>query len=390
MPQDGHWCPQDEQVNSTALKAANRGSLQSILRPLNKRDDKVYKIMRSNSIAAGIATLLVLSLLSACAVDPEARLHVTAMATFIDDDEDRNVEDGLAGFQLGVGNSFGENYKAELALVGGRLNADGFDADQEQFGISVDIMRKLGSSSYFYPYAVLGFGHLQTNRQGPSGPSARDYSGAMVSVGAGVITPFYVLGQAVRVEMRLRNDTGDKEGSRYQDGLLSIGLHFPLGKPVTLRTDSDGDGVDDRRDKCEGTKPGAKVDSYGCARDEDSDGDGIPDAIDMCGGSKAGQSVDEYGCSQISDSDGDGVEDYADECPDTREGVRVDSKGCPGRTTKQSIPDRPAPRTVVAAAQLPSQLPRQSPNTLPMAPVQLDAAYITPPQTASGRISGHK
>jgi len=287
-------------------------------------------------------------LLSGCAVDPQARLHLTGMATFIDDDVDRNVEDGLAGFQLGLGNSFGENYKAEIALVGGRFNAEDFDSDQEQFGIGVDIMRKLGSSSYFYPYAVLGFGHLQTNRQGPEGPAARDYSGAMWSVGAGVITPFHILGQAVRVEMRLRSDTGDRDVSRYQDGLFSIGLHFPLGRPATLRTDSDGDGVDDRRDKCEATPIGAKVDSYGCARDRDSDGDGIPDPIDMCGGTKAGQVVDEYGCNKVTDSDGDGVEDYADKCPNTQEGVRVDNEGCPGRSTKEAKPQNSETANVVA------------------------------------------
>lgn len=306
--------------------------------------------MRMNFATASITGLLIFSLLSGCAIDPKTRLHVTSMATFIDDDVDRDVEDGLAGYHLGVGNSFGENYKAELALVGGRLNAKGIDADQEQFGINVDIMRKLGSSPYFYPYAVLGFGHLQTNRQGPEGPTARDYSGAMFSVGLGVITPFYVLGQAVRVEMRMRNDTGDRDGSRYQDGLLSIGLHFPLGKPISVRSDSDGDGVDDRRDKCEATKPGSEVDRYGCARDADSDSDGIPDPIDMCGGTKAGQVVDEYGCNQTSDSDGDGVEDYADKCPDTVEGLRVDSQGCPGRSTEESAPEQLESKQVVASA----------------------------------------
>lgn len=321
--------------------------------------------MASNPLINVFSALLILGLLSGCAVDPQTRLHLTGMATFIDDDEERGVEDGLAGFHVGLGNSFGENYKAELTLVGGRLNAEGFDADQEQFGIGVDVMRKIGNSDYYFPYAVLGVGHLQTNRQGPEGAAARDYSGAMWSVGAGVITPFYVFGQAVRAELRLRSDTGDREGSRYQDGLFSIGLHFPLGRPAIVRTDSDGDGVDDRRDKCEATPPGAIVDSYGCAKDRDSDGDGIPDPVDMCGGTPRGQSVDEYGCGQSIDSDGDGVEDYADQCPDTREGVRVDNRGCPGRSAQapqerfDTVPVEVAGVvTKVAADQVPSNVER--------------------------------
>lgn len=307
--------------------------------------------MNKFSISATVAVFLFLLLLSGCAVNPEARLHLTGMATFIDDDPARDVDEDLGGYQVGVGKSFGENYKAEVALVGSHLNAKGFDADQEQIGIGVDILRKIGSSDYFYPYAVLGLGHLRTQRLAPGG---RDYSGPMVSLGAGVITPFHVMGQAVRVEMRLRNDSGDTVGERYQDKLLSIGLHFPLGQPAEQRVDSDSDGVDDRRDKCEATPLGARVDSYGCARDLDSDQDGVPDAVDMCGGSKAGSKVDDYGCDRGTDSDGDGVVDDLDRCSDTAKGSRVDSRGCADSSTSGGRPPSPAaekaPATAVNAA----------------------------------------
>lgn len=314
--------------------------------------------MKTGFFATASFALVLAGLLAGCAVDPEARLHVTAMASLIDDDPARNVDDDLSGFQVGVGKSYGDNYKLELAVVGSKFNADGFDADQRQVGIGLDIMRKLGSSEYFYPYAVLGLGHLRTNRLSPD--FERDYNGPMISAGIGVITPFYVLGQAIRAELRIRNDSGDTAGERYQDTLLSIGLHFPLGQPATIRADSDGDGIDDSRDRCERTRPGAQVDKFGCARDLDSDGDGISDAIDMCGGTKAGRDVDEYGCERDGDSDNDGVPDYRDRCPGTRSGLRVDSAGCPDKTTailpkRQAVDLSPkrTPATLVAVTQQP-------------------------------------
>lgn len=92
-----------------------------------------------------------------------------------------------------------------------------------------------------------------------------------------------------------------------------------------IDTDSDGDGVVDRLDKCPRTPEGVKVDYNGCP--EDSDNDGVYDYRDKCPGTPKGVKVDSRGCPP--DSDGDGVYDYMDKCPDTPTGVKVDSKGCP-------------------------------------------------------------
>jgi OmpA-OmpF porin, OOP family len=59
----------------------------------------------------------------------------------------------------------------------------------------------------------------------------------------------------------------------------------------------------------------------------DSDGDGVDDDKDRCPGTTRGVTVDMYGCPL--DSDRDGVPDYKDQCPDTPRGTRVDAKGCP-------------------------------------------------------------
>ena len=95
--------------------------------------------------------------------------------------------------------------------------------------------------------------------------------------------------------------------------------------------DSDGDGVNNDKDKCPGTPKGVKVDANGCALD--SDKDGVANYQDKCpnntpaeiakGVNKSGANI---GCP--TDSDGDGVPDYRDQCPGTPANTQVDVNGC--------------------------------------------------------------
>ena len=64
--------------------------------------------MRTGFFATTAYGLIVLTLVAGCAIDPESRIHITTMATFIDDDPERDVDDDLAGYHVGVGKSFGE------------------------------------------------------------------------------------------------------------------------------------------------------------------------------------------------------------------------------------------------------------------------------------------
>ncbi|MFO7543139.1 MAG: OmpA family protein [Thiobacillus sp.] len=50
--------------------------------------------------------------------------------------------------------------------------------------------------------------------------------------------------------------------------------------PAPTMTDSDGDGVEDERDKCPDTPKGWKINADGCP--QDTDGDGVADNIDRC------------------------------------------------------------------------------------------------------------
>lgn len=162
----------------------------------------------------------------------------------------------------------------------------------------------------------------------------------------------------------------------------SAGFIFNLRKP----TDTDMDGVPDRKDNCPDTPTQASVDSKGCPIDTDADAvpdyldkcpaifglnnlegcpdkdkdnvadindkcpdvagstrfsgcpdtdnDGIEDAKDKCP-NLAGIDIFE-GCP---DSDKDGVEDSKDRCPNTLAGIKVDDLGCPADTDKDGVID---------------------------------------------------
>lgn len=99
--------------------------------------------------------------------------------------------------------------------------------------------------------------------------------------------------------------------------------------------DSDGDGVDDEDDRCEGTPAGITVDAEGCPADTDADG--VPDHEDACPQTLRGAEVDEEGCAR--DTDADGVADGLDACPDTPEGARVDDEGCGLDADGDGVPD---------------------------------------------------
>jgi outer membrane protein OmpA-like peptidoglycan-associated protein len=98
--------------------------------------------------------------------------------------------------------------------------------------------------------------------------------------------------------------------------LQTIGFGFNLGPTK----DEDKDGVSDKKDKCQGTPKGVKVDANGCPFD--TDGDGMLDYQDKCP-SQAGTSATK-GCP---DTDKDGIADSEDQCP-TEVGL-ASLNGCP-------------------------------------------------------------
>lgn len=243
--------------------------------------------------------------------DETGQWYLVPMATFIDGDEDRLVDDEVNGFHIGLGQAVGEAWNVEL--MAGYADLDGF-APQEQVGIGVNVLRVFNRQGAFSPFFLVGLGNLETEI------GSTDENNLAAAAGAGFL--WDVFGRtAIRGEYRYRWEDADNE---LGDHLVSLGLQFPLGGGAPKVVDSDGDGVPDGRDRCPNTPAGTPVDEFGC--ELDSDGDGVADSRDRCPNTPAGVTVDENGCAL--DSDRDGVPDGRDRCPNTVAGAPVDENGC--------------------------------------------------------------
>ncbi len=117
--------------------------------------------------------------------------------------------------------------------------------------------------------------------------------------------------------------------------MVLVGVLLLAAGATLAGTDTDNDGIKDRKDQCPSTMIGAKVDKTGCA--VDSDADGVPDGIDRCARTPAGWQVDATGCPI--DSDADGVVDALDTCGVTPPGATVDTAGCPADADGDGVLD---------------------------------------------------
>ncbi|MEO5988069.1 MAG: thrombospondin type 3 repeat-containing protein, partial [Candidatus Eisenbacteria bacterium] len=204
-----------------------------------------------------------------------------------------------------------------------------------------DLVLNLRPSAWFSPYLLAGwqegkFDFADTD----SVPSSRYLNGWEVGGGVKIHLAPRV---AIRAEFRDALWTFP-EGTPLPAGMdatdnqfYTAGLEFALGGTTGKSgpTDTDGDGVRDKADKCPGTPMGARVDANGCP--VDADGDGVADGLDLCPNTPSGASVDSHGCPQ--DTDGDGVPDGLDKCAGTPSGAVVDASGCPKDSDNDGVPD---------------------------------------------------
>lgn len=296
-------------------------------------------------IIAVFAAGLVLAAASgqAMAGDNVGEVYITPSVVYLDDDPDRNVDDGVIGGQLAIGYAWTRFFNIEGFINLGQL--DGAQ-DADQYEIGANLLGVFNREGIFSPYLLAGVSHTETDE--PFGGTNRE---AASSLGAGFMLDLGTTPATLRAEWRYRTELA---GYEFEDQVATLGIQFPLagGKPRVVDTDGDGvpddadrcpgtpigtpvdrfgceldddgDGVVNRIDECPNTTPGAVVDARGCERD--SDGDGVVDSLDQCPGTPAGAPVDAVGCEL--DSDGDGVVDRLDECPNTAPGVPVDTRGC--------------------------------------------------------------
>ncbi len=279
--------------------------------------------MRTFIFGAVAATLAIAWANNAYADAEAGQGYFTFMASYIDDDSDRGLEDAVNGGQFGVGYGLNEAWNVEgLVSFASPSASTPTVADQKHLGVGLDLQRVFRRSEAFSPYLVAGLGYFKVDN------GTRTTDGAMGAIGAGFYLDFGSSNVALRGEFKRRLE--NPSDPNMVDSLFSLGLHIPLGRPAPKMAvaptpqDSDGDGVVDENDRCPNTPAGVRVDRYGC--ELDSDGDGVVDSKDECPGTVAGAEVDEKGCER--DDDGDGVVNRLDQCPGTPKGVQVDVKGC--------------------------------------------------------------
>lgn len=262
-------------------------------------------------------------------------------------------------FGLRGGYNFTKNVGIE-ALYDYATRTDGKSGPEK--GISMhrfggQVLYHFFPDSIFVPYVAAGYSGVHLKGTGVSNKNhgAFDYG-----VGAK-----YFLNDDFALRGDIRHIHYGYSSATYNDMEFTLGAYLqfgavePVAKPVVPESakvvaapvvepepvkvapvpvppaDSDGDGVIDALDKCQGTPAGVAVDSSGCP--VDSDKDGVADYIDKCPGTPAGVAVDGNGCPV--DSDKDGVADYLDKCPGTPAGTAVDINGCPVDSDKDGVAD---------------------------------------------------
>lgn len=239
-----------------------------------------------------------------------------------------NINKAYRG-QLGLGAQYYVSpfWNIGLDLTVGKIGfhvpgGGGYRADMGQGNLHARLKfnngKWMNEDSKFQPYVFVGtgFAHYLKDKDNLNVPGT-DWTG---NAGLGFN---YMLSSQIGLNYNLNyaytsRDKRDGVSSGYNDQFMihTVGLVFVLGKAK----DTDGDGVNDRRDLCANTPSGVEVDLMGCPKDADKDG--IPDYQDKCPDLAGVKALN--GCP---DADGDGITDADDACPN--EAGVVSAKGCP-------------------------------------------------------------
>ncbi|WP_162932404.1 OmpA family protein [Solimonas sp. K1W22B-7] len=271
----------------------------------------------------------------------------------------RMVFDGGLGIEGSIGYLFEGGFRPELALAYAESDLDELTIQSAGGPVSSSPDGKLMTyramanawfdfdfGSSLVPYIGAGAGYQKATLD--IGDSSGDSSGFVYQAGAGLgflvndkttlsVDYRYIVGDDVESGTTTTPVAPDgsisvKGDGEYKAQTVGLNLRYAFGGNAT---DSDGDGVPDRKDKCPNTPKGVTVYSDGCP--VDTDGDGVPDYLDKCPGTPKGTAVDAKGCP--ADSDGDGIPDSLDKCPGTPRGVMVGPDGCPIDSDGDGIPD---------------------------------------------------
>ena len=277
---------------------------------------------------AAIGAALLLALPASAQELPRVRVDLDAFVTGIASRPQRDE------FGVGVGAALRVRLRA-FGPLGVHLvaAASGFPPTTAQPAWGTLLAAGLGT----HVAPRVGPGVLVVDAEAQLFPTAGAGPGLAFGAGIGYLlraTPAVDLGPAVRGTFG-QAVFGGAGGRRDDMHAWSAGISASIHAPSVLRVarDSDGDGLDDRLDRCpaEAEDLDGFRDGDGCP-ELDDDGDGVRDLYDRCPNTPEDRDGfdDLDGCPD-DDDDGDGVRDRDDRCPWEPEDPdgNHDDDGCP-------------------------------------------------------------
>jgi OOP family OmpA-OmpF porin len=217
------------------------------------------------------------------AAEEVGQAYIKGLATYIDPDNDRNVDDGVVGGIGGFGYALSEHFNIELDFQS--LSLDGEDGaegagsfpNQDQTALSANLMNIYNRDGRFAPYILAGLGVVNTQVDGS------DSDDFQAQAGVGVLTRLWGSRLSLRSEVLGRYQDADDS---LTDLLVNVGFSVALGSkaapvaavaapvvaaavapPPAAPEDSDADGVFDPNDQCPETPMGDRVSPQGCSCD---------------------------------------------------------------------------------------------------------------------------
>ncbi len=262
---------------------------------------------RSKAITTtALGAALLLGSAAAQAAEEVGQAYLKGLATYISADNDRHVDDEVAGGLVGFGYALSEHFNVEFDFQRLNLNGDGTFTvdgggggpvtsaypDQDQTAMNVNLMNIYNRSGMFSPYVLAGVGVVNTK----SGRSEGD--DLQGQLGVGMLTRLWGNRVSLRSEVLARGQDASKS---LADVLVNVGFSVALGSTAATAA-----------------APVAAAAAPAAAKP-----------------APAPMAAPPPPAPKPADADGDGVVDASDQCPDTPKGERVGAQGCSCELTRQ-------------------------------------------------------
>lgn len=208
--------------------------------------------MKLNSLLAVSSAALLATSSAAIADDYDKRWHISAMASFLQSDEDRSsanyagteVGEGL-GWQLNIGRAVSDALDLDLQLHRSEPRKTNGDDAVDTYGAGLELSYYLaGRNPAFSPLLITGIG-FQENEVGDSATGI-DVSGFTADLGLGFVSQITEHGTAIKGDIRGRYEVLEDQPNydrEHIDLIVNLGIQLPFGSAAddtaNITTDSD-------------------------------------------------------------------------------------------------------------------------------------------------------